>query len=597
MNLIKILFSVFCFWLSGSLLALGLLFALGGRLKNLATPFDDYGLQILAVAVLMHFAANKIYALLFDQQKDEGKWINRYKNFINRIANRLKKHYRKNLPQPDNEPVHQLMSVFREHYNDYFQSAEKQKTKINQHNSQQGLLHVVQGNVTQTLWDRLYLHKRRLKQLGVSIDYDVKRAAGGFIDFFSQGSRDTLDKHQTSTAHNAEAAEKTDNQSSLPFEPLKPPTVQSIIVKRFRERQFVLYEIFESIKSTVTYRLNGKKIKTLKNNHYAYYEILNADKLTNDHINCPTCGAASSIEGLYDGCDFCGTQFAVDNLGLKVANFSIKKDIRAKFAKIERRISQLVYSVYLFILWLAYSFLLPYFLYDEEESIFQIFTQEINNHGTFLGILSATTLIILLIITALICFFFVSKIGYWLVALGLKLIAWILYFFINLHKKKINQRAYNADFLQQIRSLDTHFTYNNFYASALEKVMILYFADNSAEIQGISTVPFEHQHKNVVDLQFDDIYITDFHHNDQQMHITIKVVFQQLTLTGKKIKQKRHTQTFGLVKNISEKTEGSIRVLQCHHCGGTLPIISGRFCQYCRSEINFMDYDWVIDKG
>lgn len=564
----KILPGLFFFWLSGALLTLGIV-SESEKIPNL--------LFILLSPVSLLIAVGS-YHWLCKQNKDEGFLVNLYKNFINQSINRFRKHYLKNYPQPDSEPVHQLMTLFRRNYNDYFKTEAQQDSKINQFNQQNGVLHIVQTNVTQTLWDRLYLHKRRLKQLNIDIDYHIERSAGGFIDFFAKGSRDgELPREKNK-----------ENNNKLPFEQRKKPIVQSIIAKCFHEKQLVIYEIFESIKSKVTYRLNGKKIKVFKNNHYAYYEIFNTEAATNQYIHCPNCGAQSGIEGLYDGCDFCGTQFEVDCLGLKVANFSIKKDIRGRFATVERIVHRIIYSIYLLLLWLLVVLLFEGTLISADSNLSSLIQEK--------GLIDGIIIFALAFVSLMITLYFIPKVGYWVTVLVLRLFSWVLYFFIHHYKKKMNERAYNSHFLQQIKAVDPHFTYNAFYASALEKVMILYFADNPFEIEGIATVPFEHQHHNVIDLLFDEIYITDFYHDNRQMHLTVKIIYQCLTLHNQKITVKKLSHTFGLVKNIADKHDTPVRVLQCHQCGGNLPIISGRLCQFCRSEVNFMDYDWMIEK-
>lgn len=570
--MLKIFLSATFFWVGGSLFILSLM-----PEESLA----KWRLSVFFMGLVVFFIGVKLYQRLFNQTADEGKLINRYKNFINKTVNRLRAIYLKHQPQPDSEPIHQLMTVFRKNYNDYFKEAEHQDNRLRRFNKQNGVLHIVQSNVTQTLWDRLYLQKRRLKRLKISIDYQVKRSGGGFIDFFANGSRNSS---KPTTEPTAKWTKSHQSKKAEPlFEKLQVPVAQSIILKSFAKAQFVVYEIFESIQSKTCYYRQGKKIKALKNNHYAYYEIFNAEEADDATINCPSCGAKSSIAGLYDGCDFCQAQFEVECLGLKVANFSIKKDIRARFAKIERIVNRVIYSIYLLTLWVFFSAILFVTAIEGIPS-----DKPSEGDGVLVFIL-----VVGIVIPAT---YLALKIGYWVTDKVIRLFSLILYFFINRHKKKINERAYNPDFLQQIKAVDADFVYNAFYASVLEKIMILYFAENATEIEGISTADFEHNQQNIIDLMFDDIYITDFYHDGRQMHITVQLTYQTLTLVGDKIRQNPKSHRLGLVKNISTQAMSKIQHLQCRHCGGNLAIISGRFCPFCRGEIDFMDYDWVIDE-
>lgn len=571
--MLRTLLSATFFWVGGSLFTLSLM-----PEKSLA----EWRLSVFFMGIAVFLIGVKLYQRLFNQTADEGRLINLYKNFINKTTNRLRAIYLKHKPQPDSEPIHQLMTVFRRNYNDYFKEAAHQDSRLRRFNKQNGVLHIVQSNVTQTLWDRLYLQKRRLKRLKISIDYQVKRSGGGFIDFFAKGSRNNTKPTAKTTAKRTKSSQS--KKAEPLFEKLQAHVAQSIILKSFGKAQFVVYEIFESIQSKTCYYRQGKKIKTLKNNHYAYYEIFNAEEADDATINCPSCGAKSSIVGLYDGCDFCQAQFEVECTGLKVANFSIKKDIRARFAKIERIVNRMIYSIYLLILWVFFSAIL-----------FVAAIEGVPSHKPSEG--DGVLIFILGVGIVVPVAYLVIKIGYWVTDKVIRLFSLILYFFINHYKRKINERAYNPDFLRQIRGVDANFVYNAFYASVLEKIMILYFAENTTEIEGISTANFEHNQQNVIDLMFDDIYITDFYHNDRQMHITVQLTYQTLTLAGDKIRQSPQSHRLGLVKNISRQPTSKIQHLQCRHCGGNLAIISGRFCPFCRGEIDFMDYDWVIDEG
>lgn len=134
-------------------------------------------------------------------------------------------------------------------------------------------------DVTQSFYQSMYLSRKRLRENGLTLHYDIhskKETKKEIIDF------------------------GTEDETSTYATPMKTKK-----------------EIWK----------NGKVIKKSKGNTIALADVTRPCK-DEDEVQCPKCGNVGKLSSYIDGCDYCGSKFMVSSFREKIASFKITEDIK-----------------------------------------------------------------------------------------------------------------------------------------------------------------------------------------------------------------------------------------------------------------------------
>lgn len=139
--------------------------------------------------------------------------------------------------------------------------------------------------VTQQLWYKFYLRKKRLEKLGFDLNIDMRMVSGD--DNYLRWNYDG--KNTMATLN------------------------QLMDIKK-------------------TYSFNGRKVKDIKHFDYVTISLVESGHDETGYV-CPKCGARQNKEQLIDGCDYCGTKFSVNDFYDKVLGMRLtpNESVRRNF--------------------------------------------------------------------------------------------------------------------------------------------------------------------------------------------------------------------------------------------------------------------------
>lgn len=176
----------------------------------------------------------------------------------------------KEIEVPDwNERSRQL-SGFRKAYQSFFASDHAEE------NSE------LQNYSTPMLWHRMYLQKRRMERLGITMVMDSKRV----------------------------------KRSNVPGDSIREETES--------DGRYQIVGVNESIAARRRFIHCGQEIGCFDNHESLNYYVLTAHRQGENEIMCPNCGSISTRENLIDGCDYCGTRFTIEDLQDKIGCFDFQ---------------------------------------------------------------------------------------------------------------------------------------------------------------------------------------------------------------------------------------------------------------------------------
>lgn len=330
-------------------------------------------------------------------------------------------------PEPNTRPSHYLISSFKNHYSNYYSN------NINHHDTQYqhnliGLQHALQGSVNQPLWQSLALHKRRLKQFDIELECTIKRR--------------------------------------------KINVENSLITQTKSHSNIAIDEVWEGNYTTHIYRDRNQKLLSLNSEDLAYYEVYQSPQAPESLVYCPNCGSPSSVEGLLDGCDYCSTQYKVQDIGLKIGRFLLVRDTRILFWKIRRILEQL-FAICFFVFLITNAI-------STTRSLYQLIWFTEGRAPEMSIILSDLPSYLFLWLAAIyISFIYVAMYAiasFWLYSKIVHVIYWINEFWIKFMIAHAEKKRYNPLLLKNIHSINPTFTYHQFYASVIHKLANIYYA-------------------------------------------------------------------------------------------------------------------------
>ena len=430
----------------------------------------------------------------------------------------------------DRDPTERLITEFRKSFREYFAAPGLPENSP------------LQNTATQLYWHILYLQKRRMEQLGITMDFDAARKRYGGV---------------------------------------------SVTKAKHFDGKYMITDAKERIEATRVIQKDHKTIYRKKDSELAHYTMLNAKQAAKENeIICPNCGNPTTRENLLDGCDYCGTKFTVEDLGNRVSSFGLRQDYNVAYAKYTDARAHygtrafLLGAVPIFIICMIYGL---FFMEKLDAGLFMRFT------ATFF---SATVCAALM--------GYIVKYGFFVTLFPfLQLKQSVTY----RSKKKLEERkqreSKNETIEKEIKAFDKRFSLENFFSNIQNKLAAIHYASNNSQAHAFTLIdvsPHLDFYSNVVDMDVTEMSLLDYHCDETTQHIHMKAIANLTHAIGGRCKEIPETLELHLIKSAACKTQAVCgpSVLKCRNCGASISLLNGGKCEYCDTELNLWEHDWVI---
>ena len=431
----------------------------------------------------------------------------------------------------DDDVADSLVTSFRNSFRTYFTSPGLPENSA------------LQSSVTQLYWHVLYLKKRRMEHLGVSMDFDARRRTYG-----------------------GKSLEKT----SL-FDP-----------------KYAVTEIRERIEAYRTYRSSGRRPFRRRSAELAHYTAAaSRTEAGASGIICPNCGAVTTRENRLDGCDYCGTKFRIEDLGTRIASFVLRDDSQIAFDKYRDIRSR-------FELWITLLATVPVFLlsligmisvWDSLEAGLGMKIAAVILGAAFLaGIAWLTVYIAFQYLFDPILERIDSVAGYYTKKA------------VEGRKKREKQ---DEAIILRIQERDRCFSGESFFGGVQNKLAAIHFAESDPEAAVFASVDLRNavsRYRSVVDADVVEMHLTGFTRDAAKESVRLETVCDLLFAGDRGFRTAREKLSLTMIRNPSAKTEAVCppTVFLCRNCGRSLDLLNGGRCEYCGSSLSLFDRDWVI---
>ena len=400
----------------------------------------------------------------------------------------------------------------------------------------------LQNTATQLYWHILYLQKRRMEQLGVTLDFDAARKSYGGV---------------------------------------------SVIKHKHFDGKYMITDAKERIEATREYKKDNKVIHKKKDSELAHYSILNAKQAIKENsIICPNCGNPTTRENLLDGCDYCGTKFTVEDLGNRVSSFGLRQDYQVAYDKYTDAREH--YGTRAFLLGAV-----PIFVISMVYGLFEMKLLDASLFMRFTSTFFAATFCAAIV-------GYIVKYGFFVTVFPVLQLKQSITYRSRKKLEELKQRESKNDSIEkEIRAFDKRFSLENFFSNIQNKLAAIHYAANNSQAHAFAAVelsPYLEYYSDVADMDVTEMELLDFHHDEKAQHIHMKAISNLTRVTGDSCKETMETVELKLIKSAACKTQAVCgpSILKCRNCGASISLLNGGKCEYCDSELNLWEYDWVI---
>lgn len=402
----------------------------------------------------------------------------------------------------------------------------------------------IQNSATQFLWHMLVLKKRRLDAKNIRLNIETKQ--------------------------NTVNAEK------------------ALSGREYFNGKYETGTVRETIQGFIKYIKNDDVIFQEDKFNAARYRTLRAHRTGNKNIICPFCGASSTRGNLIDGCDFCGTKFSVEDLGLRINGCSFEKDYNLAAQE--------------------------YFSQDNEKKagikagfISFILLAIVSVLNVFMGEFKISDLFSLLLGSAI----FGGLIGLvfsFFYGIFIKGIVWL--FKSSTGEMQAAQRAANElerfskNVTAKIQQTDPLFSVEGFYSEIENILSSVHYASKAEQIkvfwnemQPDKITEIINKYQNVISFEIQKIQLQDYLIEENIQKITVEATAALLLEENSIVHKKAENLKLRFVKNENCKTQEicAPAFLRCRNCGSSLSLMEGAHCHSCGSDVKLSDFAWTID--
>ena len=286
-------------------------------------------------------------------------------------------------------------------------------------------------------------------------------------------------------------------------------------------------------------------------------DVITGSHPDNDVFCCPNCGAISTIAGLQNGCEYCGTRFQMDDLFPKVTSYYFLDD--------------------------------PGMTKDEFKK----------------GYLTALAITVIGMLT--LCLIFNRSIGYYIgFALLSVPMAYFLYGYFLFMKLivgaiasagKMGTAGSRRKFENRMKMISPEFSYEYFTSKALSLIKMAVFAGNEQELMFYEGGDLDPKMKDIIDLNYGGA-LGFINLKEEKNYVTVltKAFFDVLYATDEKVYFKRQVfnATFKRRTDIPVNFNFSMTKIACPCCGASFDATKTKNCPYCGNRYGIITDDWAL---
>ncbi len=421
------------------------------------------------------------------------------------------------------------LSGFRKSYSDFLSSGHEEQNSS------------LQDYASQLMWHSTALQKRRLMTNNLTLEMDSTRRAYS-------------DKHRC------------------------------VRQNMYFDGRYQVNDVYEEISALRTIKHGGKVIKRIRDNEVAHFTLLSAKQVGGDKILCPNCGNATTRKNLIDGCDYCDTQFTVEDMKNRIDSFGLRHDFHTNVSK-KNAVREVMYpwATLIIMLPLIYFGLIGAFVYMTGTNIFVRLIAGLITAG-LLGLLGwCLKSMFLTLITPLLLL---------IAALSEPMNRKMIYS----HKREEEKERMMAD---QVQKTDPFFSIQSFFGGVQNKLSAIHYAESPVEINAFSVNDMSSllkKYRNVVDVDFRKLTMESYKTDGNLQTATVIARLHLMEYRGKRIKERNEKLKVTMIKDAGCKTQAVCgpSILKCKGCGASLSLMEGKTCKYCGRDLDLKLYDWVI---
>lgn len=291
----------------------------------------------------------------------------------------------------------------------------------------------------------------------------------------------------------------------------------------------------------------------------------------NDPFCCPGCGALSTVAGLQNGCEYCGTKFQMDDLFPKVTGYYFLEEpgmTKGEFKSgyIKFYIATLI-GMYLLGCILNGAVFLPQNL---AKSI-----------PTLIGMLIGLPLASLIMGYILYAYFLFMR-------LIVKAIA---------SAGKMGTAGSRSSFETRMKKVSPEFSYEYFTSKAISLIKTAVFSGDERDLLFYDGGALDPKMKDIIDLNYGGaLGCMGFQDEGNFVTVVTKAYFDVLYANEKGIQAKSQVfrATFKRHTDIPVNLNFSMTRIECPSCGASFDATKNKNCPYCGNRYEITTDDWAL---
>lgn len=286
-----------------------------------------------------------------------------------------------------------------------------------------------------------------------------------------------------------------------------------------------------------------------------------------DLYTCPNCSAVSTIEALQQGCEYCGTCFAMDDLYPKVTNYFFVPDTSGTDEENKRdMLAKMVpCGVGIFL------FMLLWNLFSGENILLVLFGSLFVSviGGAFLGWLWMT----------------VSLVG----SLGSQM--------KDTMGMGVNVFGSSGKFKKKMREYSPEFSYEYFTAKVISLAKMLVFTKDAQELPVYVGDAKGELFPDIIDATYHGgVALKEFTMDGDIAKLVVDAYMEDLHYVNGRVKRKIDKFRMHVQKNVTKPInyQFSIKKIQCKNCNASFDATRIKNCPSCGTLYEVGDDDWVV---
>ncbi|MDO4203647.1 MAG: hypothetical protein Q4D07_03985 [Selenomonadaceae bacterium] len=360
--------------------------------------------------------------------------------------------------------------------------------------------------------------------------------------------------------------------------------------KNITGRQYLVTEIREDIAADRVYSRDGRELLKIRDRELAHYTLLAARNEGEGTVICPACGMPAARESLLNGCDACGTKFTVNDLGQRVAGFSLRHDVDMQYKQLDRGVDRLEKRTEKF---MSMAVLVVF------GAVMLLAGPLLVMAVGWLGMLLAAG-VIYLVLSAMASSLFNSYGGQ---GFGMMRGCGRLLIAGNGETEGRTKQQENRDRQMEasIRETDPLFNIEVFYNGLENKLASVVYADNAPTMNafgapGTNLAALLTECRDYIYMEMAEANIDKHEYAAGKRIASVSGKLKLIKADDYGAKKLERYFKVVLEKDEDCFTEEIFTpaVMHCQGCGASVSLLDGRYCQYCGREIDIEKYDWAI---